>query len=403
MECPSCGATVEWDPAGQQLACSKCATVLPVAAPAGPVPVRAYVSISAGLTASTDDHEAAHHDCDGCGASEDLASDTWAGRCRYCRQPFVGNPASTRDLRPDGVLPLAITQDQARVAVSAWLGSRWFAPRALRSAALGQLEPTYSPTWVFDLSCDARYEGRRGDDYQVPESRTTTNADGSSTTETVMVTHTRWRNVSGAVHEDFADLVAPGRRDPVAREAGDTGGWDLQAAVPYADDYLRGASAQTYERNVVAGFDDAAAQTTDRIEELVRDDIGGDHQDIRELEPRFGGVEVRHLFVPAWLAAYTFAGRPYDIVVNGRTGKVAGTRPVSRAKVAAVVVAVLVVVALVAFVLSRRSSAPPPAPAPTTVAPSTVAPSTVAPTSSTTPSTTVTTSTVASAPPTSAG
>jgi hypothetical protein len=52
-----------------------------------------------------------------------------------------------------------------------------------------------------------------------------------------------------------------------------------------------------------------------------------------------------------WIACYLHAGKTYNILVNGRTGEVAGERPYSVAKIAAAIVAALVVIAVIVLLI----------------------------------------------------
>jgi hypothetical protein len=57
-----------------------------------------------------------------------------------------------------------------------------------------------------------------------------------------------------------------------------------------------------------------------------------------------------------WIACYLHAGKTYNILVNGRTGEVAGERPYSVPKiVAAVLAAVVVIAAIVTLIALTRS------------------------------------------------
>jgi hypothetical protein len=60
------------------------------------------------------------------------------------------------------------------------------------------------------------------------------------------------------------------------------------------------------------------------------------------------------LLLPFWIGAYTYKGKVYRFVLNGQTGRAAGTRPMSPWKIAAVLLVVLALLAvLVFFVLER--------------------------------------------------
>jgi len=58
------------------------------------------------------------------------------------------------------------------------------------------------------------------------------------------------------------------------------------------------------------------------------------------------------LLVPIWLLVYTFGRRPFQVVVNGYTGRMAGRYPYSPWKVAFLIV--LVILAIIVFALASE-------------------------------------------------
>jgi hypothetical protein len=60
---------------------------------------------------------------------------------------------------------------------------------------------------------------------------------------------------------------------------------------------------------------------------------------------------------PIWISSYTYRGKLYRVLVNGETGKVAGDKPFSRAKVLAAAVTFTVMLGLIGFILLRTLSA----------------------------------------------
>jgi hypothetical protein len=78
---------------------------------------------------------------------------------------------------------------------------------------------------------------------------------------------------------------------------------------------------------------------------------GDTHRNLR-LSPEFSARTFKHMLVPVWLLTYTYGSKPYQVVVNGFTGRIAGRYPLSAWKVALLVLAALVVV-LVILLASR--------------------------------------------------
>jgi hypothetical protein len=53
------------------------------------------------------------------------------------------------------------------------------------------------------------------------------------------------------------------------------------------------------------------------------------------------------VLVPIWLLVYMFGSRPYQVVVNGYTGRIAGHYPYSPWKIALLIILALIILSLV--------------------------------------------------------
>lgn len=382
--CATCGAPLRFDPAHGDLRCKHCRAAEAVEVVEA-APVELDYEATVGSAASTaPDVEPVRLQCADCGAPADYPPNTLAASCPYCRTPFVGAPASTRALRPGAVLPLSVTEEQARANTRTWLGNRWFAPRHLDKAATEALRSSYTPTWVFSMATTAGYRGQRGDDYLDTETYTTTDSNGNTTTQTRTVTKIRWSGASGTVHMTFRGVTAYAGTDPLSRFGEDLEPWGIDQVEPYRDDLLRGSSAQTFTTPPAAGLERARQRTTGALEDTIRQDIGGDHQQIDSVDRHDRDIRFRYVLLPGWEATYTHRGETYQLAINGRTGEVDGTRPYSKVKIAIAVAVAVAVVALVIFLIVRTTSSestPPPTTRPSTTV---TVPTTPPPTSPTT-------------------
>jgi hypothetical protein len=256
--------------------------------------------------------------------------------CAYCGSNIVATETTTRLIKPKSLLPFHITRKDARERFGRWLRSRWFAPNALKRYARMEhkLEGVYVPYWTYDSDTTSTYSGQRGDDYWV------TRGSGKNKRR---VRKTRWRYVRGTIRERFDDLLVLESRSLPRKYVQRLEPWDLDALVPYQDDYLAGLRAETYQVTLPEGFDEARAAMEQTIRVLVRRDIGGDHQRILSLDIRHDEISFKHLLLPMWISAYRFRDKAYRILVNARTGEVQGERPWSVWKIALAVLAAVVV------------------------------------------------------------
>ena len=62
-------------------------------------------------------------------------------------------------------------------------------------------------------------------------------------------------------------------------------------------------------------------------------DIGGDHQRIHDQKTKYSAITFKHTLLPVWIAVFRYHDEVYQILVNGRTGKISGRRPWSAWKI----------------------------------------------------------------------
>ena len=292
--------------------------------------------------------------CQKCGARTE--SDALSQACQFCGAPLVVDSAALAQLPPEAVLPFELDRNGVREALRVWVRSRWFAPSRLKKVTEAEsTKGTYIPHWTYDSGTESDYQGERGEYYWVTETYTTTDANGQQRTATRQVRHTRWYHASGTVRRDFDDVLVSGttRLDDDQVEA--LAPWSLTDATPYQPDYLAGYHTLRYDIEPETGLEHAKQLMAPVIEQDCRRDIGGDEQRVDRVDTRYFNITYKLMLLPIWIAVYLYAGRSFQVLVNGRTGKVTGQRPYSAVKISlAVVAAILVIVAVVLLVLNRR-------------------------------------------------
>jgi hypothetical protein len=167
------------------------------------------------------------------------------------------------------------------------------------------------------------------------------------------VRKTRWHSVSGQVSNTFDDVLVLATRSLPPKQAHALEPWDLGALVPYRDEYLSGFAAESYQVDLVQGFEAAKGIMAGTIEWTIRRDIGGDHQRIHDVDTHYRDVTFKHILLPVWISAYRYHQRVFRFLVNARTGEVQGERPWSALKITLLVLLIAVVVAIV-ILMTRR-------------------------------------------------
>ena len=354
LTCEQCGAVLSYAPGTAELVCSYCGhrnRIVEVTVEIVESPLDPALRVAAGEAPPSQEIPAK---CGSCGADFGFKPPSFAGPCPFCGQPVVADPGPWRKIRPIGMLPFLIGAQEARRLVGDWLKGLWFAPSGTAEQARGpgRLHGVYLPYWTFDSRTRTSYVGRRGDVYYVTQ-YVDELVDGRRVRRAVQVPKIRWSPASGRVARDFDDvLVLAGETLPVHLVEA-LKPWDLDGMRPFTPDYLTGFAGDLYQLPVDAGFAQAQAVMREVITGDVRADIGGDQQMIERMEVAHDATTFKHVLLPVWVAAFTFVGRPFRFVVNGRTGEVHGERPWSAWKIAGAAVLAVVLLLLLALLFSQ--------------------------------------------------
>lgn len=342
--CDACGADLRFAPGAVELRCVHCGHVQPI--PAAPASARTRALGELDLDRALRDAlppadmaEPRTTPCPSCGALVEFQGATHAAECPFCATPVVIGTGTTRQIKPQAVIPFALTETQARDAMTTWLGRLWFAPGGLvEYARKGRaLTGIYSPWWTFDAATRSRYRGQRGDYYYTTRSVSVV-VNGKPETRQERVRHTRWTPVSGWVSRAFDDVLVLGATSLPRSYAEALAPWDLTALEPYRPDYLAGFTAEGY----TVPLPEAHARARDIMAGVIRGDviraIGGDDQQVTRIDTAHSAETFKHILLPVWMAAYRYNGKTYRFVVNGQTGRVRGERPWSVWKIALAVI-----------------------------------------------------------------
>jgi ribosomal protein S27E len=351
--CENCGAQLAFAPGQTQLTCPYCGHVQAI--PEGEaedvseaLTEHDYRDMIARLEEAAPVEETRVLACPNCGAQTEFPEGTEAAICPFCATPLVAANAGThRHIRPAALIPFALAEEEARSAMSQWLGSLWFAPNGLQEYARKgrRLDGIYVPYWTFDAQTETAYRGQRGDAYY-----TTQTVIRNGKRQTMRVRKIRWRSVRGRVERFFNDVLVLASHSLPKSHTDALEPWDLAALAPYRPDYLAGFKAEGYQVQLDAAFAEAQQVMAQQIERDIRADIGGDEQRITTRDTEVSDVTFKHVLLPVWMAAYRYGGRSFRFVVNGQTGRVQGERPYSKWKIAFAVILGLIAALALAYV-----------------------------------------------------
>ncbi len=347
--CPNCAGNMTFSPETQALTCQYCQYTQKVETD-GVVEERDFYSFLQ-LDASRLQPMATNAmqvGCSSCGAIVNFTPPETATWCDFCGTKIVAQPKAADPLvAPEGVLPFMVAQDAAKKSFKTWIGSRWFAPGALKNMSQAEcLSSIYIPYWTFDAYSASSYTGERGDFYYQTEYY-----EENGEQRERQVRYTNWDSRSGEVTRQFDDVTVPATTSVLPAYVAKLN-WDFTGLVPYEPAYLAGHKAQTYQVTLEEGFERFKQIADGIIYQDVRHDIGGDEQRVHEVNTNFSNVTFKHLLVPVYASAYQFKGKTFQIVINGRSGEVQGERPYSWLKIGCLVFVIIAIILFIVLLIS---------------------------------------------------
>lgn len=352
--CDQCGADARFDVGHDQLICDHCGHTQAIDDDnpwQNPTREMDYEAAIAADLPEDDFEDVRVVDCPNCAAKIELLDGTHADQCPFCATPIVTDTGMHRHIKPKGLLPFALPEDEARAAMGKWLGKLWFAPNGLDEFARKgrKMQGVYVPFWTYDAKTRSSYSGMRGTIYYVTK---TVNRNGKMVQ--VREARTRWRPASGKVSRFFDDVLILGSKSLDLQDADDIGPWDLSLLEPYMPEYLAGYKAEAYSIDLDQGFEQARAYMDRVILRDVKFDIGGDKQRVHHIHTHVGNVTFKHVLLPVWMAAYKFRGETYRVLINGTNGQVSGQRPWSIWKIALAAIGVAAIAGGIGYVIATN-------------------------------------------------
>ena len=312
--CPNCGGRMVFTPDGTGLVCEYCAArnragKADTAAPVG-VAEEDFTVAMATARGHSKPVQRQVFACQGCGATFILPPQQLTLTCPYCESAYVVKESQARELvAPEGVIPFAIGEKEAQQALRDWLGGlRLEAPVKVANGS-----GLYLPAWTFDLGGQIDWRGwvNLGRDRWTGKER--------------------WEERVDLELVYCNDLLIPAsQRLPEACRA-ELSGYNLGGLVAYDESYLADWPAETYQETVGDASLEARQYTFQKAQDKVKNKLLG--QQVRDLSFSSLGIIVESfklVLLPAWLTHYTVEEKRYDLIVNGQTGHVSGSRPTGR-------------------------------------------------------------------------
>ncbi|MBR1772112.1 MAG: hypothetical protein IJ747_08800 [Lachnospiraceae bacterium] len=302
FKCANCGGNVVYSPEKKKMVCPYCESE-----ESQQIQYAGYKQITI---------------CPDCSGEVPVDEFTAATQCPYCSNYLILDERVEGAFLPKQMIPFRMGKETCKKALREKFGKQIFAPTDfLSEARLNSMEGTYVPFWFFDYDVNAIYSG---------EGRKVRSWTSGSTEYTETSYYDVRRNMDITYQNIPVDASIP-MPDPVMDLMEP---YDYQELSDFDPKYLSGFYAERF--NLTAEQLKARADQKMRADtaELLKAEVSG-YSGVTEKEnvSCIRREEASYGLLPVWKYNYTYNGQDYPFYVNGQTGKIVGTVPLSTKKV----------------------------------------------------------------------
>jgi DNA-directed RNA polymerase subunit RPC12/RpoP len=334
FKCPQCGGTTAYSVPDGGLTCTHCGYYEP---PQKPVVGKGAQEFE--FTIETMER-AAHGwgeprtemECQNCGARTSLPVGELTFTCAFCGSNKVIQRQAPQDLlRPRFLVPFKLDGAKCAELTRVWLESSWMTVAGLkRLSRLADFNGVYLPFWTFDSVTRAAWKAEVG---HTKTERYFENGEWKDRTVT------EWRWESGQVQLRIDDLTVEGTQQLSRLLMGQLKDYDLSELTPYEPKYLAGLGARAYDVPLEQAWEIARQQMRERTRQACYEQASSSQIRNFNMDLDFSEESWRYILLPVYVAAYRYQDKPYQVMVNGQTGTIAGQRPVDWTRVGLVAAA----------------------------------------------------------------
>lgn len=348
--CSNCGGIMEFDVRTQTLKCPNCDTQINIVNDKDKIVEHEFTKRAA-RTISVTEKQTSTMQCGSCGAKVEISPDCTATQCMYCGAGYVLADKQEEAIIPDGVVPFKIDKHQVKDTFNKWINKRWLAPGKLKHLyESGNIQGIYIPYWTFDADvvCDYSAEGGKHRKVEVK------NSDGSTTTKT----ETDWYNTHGRVKEFFDDVQVKASKNMKASLLKGIEPYDTKNQLAsYSPEYLSGYGAECYTVSLEDAHHEANRIMENELRDLARKDVRKRYDEVRNVRiaPDYRDETYKHILIPVYATAFTYANKNYSVLINGQTNKIKGDYPKSPVKIGIIAVAIIAIIAML-FIWSSKNN-----------------------------------------------
>ncbi len=311
-KCPNCGASMTYDIEKKVLHCDHCDHSEDVLAD--------DASYTEGIYDPGEETKEYH--CTNCGGVLVTTGKTTSTHCEFCGAPVVLAERLKGKMRPKQLIPFEVTRKQAEAAFKKWCKNGRFSPKGFMSAKnIQRIKAMYVPYWVFNMDTHVRVGGvaenvrvfRQGD------------------TE---ITETDFYNVQREMEMSYTNVPYDAQEKLEDGLMAKIEPYNFKSVKTFEMPYLAGFVSEQYDYDDKALMPNVKKKVENYAIDYARGNISGySSVQLTEKQVDYKNVDSAYTLMPLWFVDYNYHGQEYKFVMNGQTGKVVGTSPISKGKI----------------------------------------------------------------------
>lgn len=328
-KCPCCGAGLVFDQRQQKLYCASCGNTFDIETAQQFNEAMAQAEGPEFSWEEPENTEWSEEEADGmqmficpsCGGELIADENTAATFCPYCENPAIIRQRLVGGLKPDAVLPFQTTKEDAQRAFLELCKNKPLLPKDYTSEQrLEKITGMYVPFWLYDCSCsdqaryqatrvhtwsDARYHYTRTDFYLLTR-------DGNAAFDGIPM------DGSSKLDDPIMESIEP---------------FDYSKMVDFDTAYLSGFLADKYDVDVKVGHERVKQRVSTTMDaQLMQTCMGYSGVTPTAKQIRVDHGKAKYVLLPVWMLHSRYKDKTYVFAMNGQSGKMTGTFPVSESR-----------------------------------------------------------------------
>ena len=321
-KCPNCSADLKFSPSTQKLDCEYCLSSFTIEE-VKRLCAHTENSIPPEEVQVKDDFE--NHTnlyrCNSCGAEIMADDQQTATFCYYCHNPVILSGKMGGAYKPDQVIGFRLTKENAIADFKKWIGKRWFVPKDFKSQEqIEKLTGLYVPFWIADchVNVDYRAVGKKLRHWVSGNYSYTETKEYRITRQGKMTTRGVPADGETKIEDLLMEAIEP---------------FDYRELKDFSMSYLSGFFADKYDVDKSAVFPRIRIRTNQACSAFVKSTVSGYSSVTPSIEQyNISNTDWRYIMLPVWFMTYKYKNKMYEFAINGQTGKLAGTPPLSKGR-----------------------------------------------------------------------